>query len=100
GMNDGTDPQILDPRLNVLQAVDTRGNVVATAVQWNNHPEGTLGWEPPARASARDCVQLRLTRSSCRAEGRYFTSDYPGVLRQDLQARYGGEVLYFNGALG
>jgi hypothetical protein len=40
GMNDSTDPQIFDPRLNVLQAIDTRGKVIATAVQWNNHPEG------------------------------------------------------------
>ncbi len=40
GMNDGTDPQIFDPRLNVLQAIDTKGKVIATTVQWNNHPEG------------------------------------------------------------
>jgi hypothetical protein len=99
-MNDGTDPQILDPRLNVLQAVDTGGAVIATAVQWNNHPEGTLGWEPPPAEIADDCLQLGLTGRACRAEGRYFTADYPGVLREDLQARYGGEVLYFNGALG
>jgi hypothetical protein len=100
GMNDGTDPQIFDPRLQVLQAVDRRGRVIATAVQWNNHPEGTLGWGPPAEVIAEDCVQLGLEGSDCDAEGRYFTADYPGVLRQDLQKRYGGEVLYLNGALG
>ena len=38
--------------------------------------------------------------TNCHAEGRYFTADYAGVLREDLHARYGGEVLYFNGALG
>jgi hypothetical protein len=100
GQNDGTDPQILDPRLQVLQARDLRGRTIATAVQWNNHPEGTLGWEPPAEAIAEDCVVLGLTGDDCRAEGRYFTADYPGVLRDVLHERYGGEVLYFNGALG
>ena len=100
GMNDGTDPQIFDPRLNALQAVDVNGAVIATAVQWNNHPEGTLSWGPPQAVIADDCVQLGLSGGNCDAEGRYFTADYPGVLREDLQARYGGEVLYLNGALG
>lgn len=100
GMNDGTDPQIFDPRLNVLQAVDTQGRVIATTVQWNNHPEGTLGWAPPLAAFESDCAILGLTASDCVAEGRYFTADFPGVVRQDLQRRYGGEVLYLNGALG
>jgi hypothetical protein len=100
GMNDSTDPQIFDPRLNALQAVDLHGDVIATAVQWNNHPEGTLGYHPPQSEIADDCVVLGLSGSDCDAEGRYFTADYPGVLRQDLQAAYGGEVLYMNGALG
>jgi hypothetical protein len=100
GMNDGTDPQIFDPRLNVLQAIDTQGRVIATTVQWNNHPEGTLGWAPPLDEIAGDCVKLGLTGANCNAEGRYFTADFPGILREDLHARYGGEVLYLNGALG
>jgi hypothetical protein len=100
GQKDGTDPQILDPRLQVLQAVGRHGNVIATAVQWNDHPEGTLSWGPPQDVIAADCALLGLSGSDCDAEGRYFTADYPGILRQDLQARYGGEVLYFNGALG
>ena len=69
GMNDGTDPQIFDPRLNVMQAVDTHGDVIATLVQWNNHPEGTLGWEPPIDAIAEDCVELGRPLASCTAEG-------------------------------
>lgn len=100
GMNDGTDPQIFDPGLNVVQAVGVHGDVIATAVQWNNHPEGTLSWGPPREVIAADCAVLGLTGDDCDAEGRYFTADYPGILREDLHARYGGEVLYFNGALG
>jgi hypothetical protein len=100
GMNDGTDPQIFDPRLNVMQAVDTRGQVIATAVQWNNHPEATLGWAPPLEEIEDDCPKLGLTGSNCNAEGRYFTSDFVGILRDDLGKRYGGEVVFLNGALG
>ena len=100
GASDGTDPQIFDPRLNVLQARDGKGGTIATLVQWNDHPETTLGWEPPLDAIADDCVALGLVGPDCKAEGRYFTSDYPGVLREQLAARYGGEVLYMNGPLG
>jgi hypothetical protein len=100
GAKDGTDPKIFDPRLNVLQAVGKKDVVIATMVQWNNHPEVTLGWEPPAEAIADDCVLLGLEGEDCRAEGRYFTSDFPGVLRDVLKTTYGGEVLYLNGALG
>jgi hypothetical protein len=100
GMNDGTDPQIFDPRLNVLQAIDTHGAAVATLVQWNNHPESTLGWSPPLSEIVDDCPELGLHGSDCNAEGRYFTSDFVGIVRQDLGARYGGEVVFLNGALG
>jgi len=100
GMRDGTDPQVFDPRLNVLQAIDIQGKVIATAVQWNNHPESTLNWSPPLDAIQADCVKLGLTGTDCSAKGRYFTADYPGVVREDLRARYGGEALYLNGPLG
>jgi hypothetical protein len=100
GAKDGTDPKIFDPSLNVLQATGTKGGVIATLVQWNNHPEATLGWSPPLEAIEDDCVTLGLVGDDCAAEGRYFTSDFPGVLREDMAAQYGGEVLFLNGALG
>ncbi len=100
GMNDGTDPQVFDPNLNVMQAVDTRGHTIATLVQWNLHPEATLGWSPPLAEIEEDCETLGLEGEDCDAKGRYFTADFPGILRQDLQAAYGGEALFLNGALG
>jgi hypothetical protein len=100
GMDDGTDPQVFDPALNVLQAVGKKGDVIATLVQWNDHPETTLGFSPPQDQIAADCITLGLVGPDCDAEGRYFSADYPGIVRQDLQARYGGEVAYLNGALG
>jgi len=99
GMDDG-DPQIMDPTMNVLQAVraDGRG-VVATVVQWNNHPETTLNWAPTSDLSA-DCAVLGWTGDQCNAEGRYFTADYPGILSRRIHDKVGGEALYFVGALG
>lgn len=98
GMNDGTDPQVFDPALNVLQATDLRGDAIATLVQWNLHPEATLGFSPPLEAIEADCAALAL--ADCTARGRYFTADFPGILREDIQAAFGGESLFLNGALG
>ena len=100
GVRDGTDPQVFDPTLQVLQAVGTDGRVIATAVQWNNHPEATLFWSPPREAIEADCARIGLAGADCHAKDRYLSSDFPGVLRQDLRRRYGGQVLFFNGALG
>jgi hypothetical protein len=98
GMDDG-DPQVIDPSMNVLQAVGTDGRVVGTVVQWNNHPETTLNWAPPVDLSA-DCAVLGWTGDECHAEGRYLTSDYAGVLSRTIEDQVGGEALYFVGALG
>ena len=98
GMDDG-DPQVIDPSMNVLQAVATNRRVIGTVVQWNNHPETTLGWSPPADLS-EDCSVLGWEGAECHAEGRYFTSDYAGALSRAIQRRTGAEALYFVGALG
>lgn len=98
-LQDGTDPQVIDPRMNVLQAVRTNGRVIGTVVQWNSHPETTLGWEPPVDLS-EECAVLGWTGDECTADGRYFTADYPGVLARTIEREAGGEVLYFVGALG
>ena len=98
GMDDN-DPQVIDPSMNVLQAVATNGRVIATVVQWNNHPETTLNWSPPVDLSEQ-CAVLGWEGDECNAEGRYFTSDYPGALSRTIQRRTGGEALYYVGALG
>ena len=98
GMDDN-DPQVIDPSMNVLQAVATNGRVVGTVVQWNNHPETTLGWAPPVDLS-EPCATLGWEGEQCTAEGRYFTSDYAGALSRAIQRRTGAEALYFVGALG
>ena len=100
GQSDQRDPIINDPRLNVLQVQKADGSgVIATVVQWNDHPESTLGWKPPIDTSGV-CAEQGWAPDDCSAEGRYFTADYPGVLRDRLQKAVGGEVLYMNGAVG
>jgi hypothetical protein len=98
GMDDD-DPQVIDPSMNVLQAVGTDRRVIGTVVQWNNHPETTLNWAPPVDLS-EECALLGWEGDECTAEGRYFTSDYPGALSRTIERRTGGEALYFVGALG
>ncbi len=98
GVVDGRDPMIIDPTLNVLQATANTGEVIATLVQWNNHPESTLFWEPDADIS-EDCEALDLLED-CSAEGRYFTADFPGAMSRFIEDEVGGEALFFNGAVG
>jgi hypothetical protein len=98
GMDDD-DPQVIDPSMNVLQAVGANGRAVGTVVQWNNHPETTLGWSPPVDLT-EDCAVLGWEGAQCDAEGRYFTSDYAGALSRKIEHKVGGEALYFVGALG
>lgn len=102
GVTDGRDPIIMDRRLNVLTVDAGSGDPIATVVQWNSHPETTLNWEPPADAAGLDeaCATKGWEGEDCTAEGRYFTADYPGVLRTRLVESRGGEVLFLNGALG
>lgn len=68
GVNDTRDPVIVDPRLNVAQFRSVDGDdPVATVVQWTNHPEVTLGFEPdPDRT---DCTPSG--DEDCRTGGRY-----------------------------
>jgi len=100
GQSDGRDPLIVDSRLNVLRvAAAADGATIATIVQWASHPETTLGWDPPGDYSA-ECATKGWAPDECSADGRYFTADFPGILREQVQAELGGEVLFFNGALG
>ena len=102
GVNDARDPVVLDPALNVLVARSTEtDDVIVTIVQWSSHPETTLGFEPSTKFDIADvCAAKGWTDDSCKADGRYFTSDYPGVLRDVVSGEIGGEVMYFNGPIG
>ena len=91
---------VYDPTLGVLQARAADGRVIATLVQWANHPESTLNWAPPRDRIAAACKVLGWDGDQCYAQGRYLTADYPGALARWLGRRIGGEVVYVNGAIG
>lgn len=99
GMADVRDPLIVDPALHVVGFHDAAGRTIATIVQWTSHPETTLGFVPFIDLTTA-CATKGWTGDDCTAEDRYLSADYPGVLRTRLQAAEGGEVVYFNGALG
>ncbi len=104
GASDTRDPVVIDPNLRLLIARQAgTPDVIGSVVQWANHPETTLGWNPPGVSKAKleqICAEQRWSADDCSAEGRYFTADYPGAMREVVQRELGGEVLYFNGALG
>jgi len=101
GVSDGRDPIVFDPRLNVVHfAAEGDGSPIATIVQWNSHPETTLGWEPQVADLESRCAEKGWGVDDCFADGRYLTSDYPGVLRERLRQAGLAEVVYMNGALG
>ncbi|HEY8058733.1 MAG TPA: hypothetical protein VID94_08270 [Acidimicrobiales bacterium] len=100
GQVDARDPLIVDPTVNVLSVKAAESDeTIATVVQWASHPETTLGWSPPVDLTEA-CAAKGWTGEDCTADGRYFTADYPGVLRTRLQEHVGGEVVYLNGAIG
>ncbi len=92
------DPRIIDGSMNVLQARALEDDaVIATLVQWNNHPEVTLEWEP--RVDPADLAALGEGEDS-NATDRVFTADYPGHVCRVVSERVGGETLLVNGPLG
>ncbi|MBN1665871.1 MAG: neutral/alkaline non-lysosomal ceramidase N-terminal domain-containing protein [Anaerolineales bacterium] len=70
------DPEIRDEELTCLQFLDEHSNPMATVVDFPCHPE--VLWE----------------------HNPIITSDYPGVLRQQIEAVTGAPAVFFSGALG
>ena len=50
--------RVFDPTLGVLQARAADGRVIATLVNWADHPESTLNWSPPRERIAAACTTL------------------------------------------
>ncbi|MBC7287440.1 MAG: hypothetical protein H5T86_05220 [Armatimonadetes bacterium] len=70
------DPEIIDPEISILQAVNPAGEPIATVVNWACHPE------------CLDKANLEVT------------SDYVHWLREVVESQTGGICIFFNGALG
>jgi hypothetical protein len=74
---DGRDPVVVSDQLLVLQGqATTGGDAIFTLTNWSGHPE---------------------TRSS---SNNLLSSDFVGVMREAIEARYGGMALHFPESLG
>lgn len=104
GLRDSRDVRVHDPTLGVLRATATNGDTIATLVFWANHPEVTLFWDPPTEPIVDDCEVLKQMGvefdDGCTFADSYFTADFPGWAARIIEDELGGEVAYFNGAIG
>lgn len=69
-------PDIRDPLVSLFQVRTDRREVIATVIAAANHPEAA--W----------------------AENTLLSADYPGVLRERLEQRFGGTAIFFSADLG
>lgn len=69
-MADQRDPRIYDKGLRIIQAKSLDNTkVIATIVNWDNHPEVTLGFSP--RTNPEECRRARI--NPCASRGKYFS---------------------------
>lgn len=109
GMGDGMAPRIVDPTLNVLQAVSTDdGHIIGTLIQWQNHPEDTLWFGRDVYATEEQAVYLRSVDACysddggahCYIEGQYMSAGFPGYAVKTVMDATAAPALYFNGPVG
>lgn len=110
GLADQTAPFIVDPTLHTLQAVaaEDPSQVVATVVQWQNHPEAVLGfgkdvWATDEQADFLWAIEECHSEDEehCHIEGQYISAGFPGYMTRAIQEQTdGAPALYFNGGVG
>lgn len=109
GMGDGMAPQIVDPSLNVLQAVSTDdGHIIGTMIQWQNHPEDVLWFGHDVYATPAQADYLKSigecysddNQAHCYIEGQYLSAGFPGYAVKHVMDATGAPALYFNGPVG
>lgn len=109
GMGDGMAPRIVDPSLNVLQAISTDdGHIIGTMMQWQNHPEDVLWFGRDVYASQTEADYLRSVgecysddnQANCYIEGQYLSAGFPGYAVKEVMDATGAPALYINGPVG
>lgn len=111
GMADSHAPFIVDSTLNSLQAVTTdepSERVLATMVQWANHPEDTLGFGDQVYATEEQAAYLNSVGecisndggAHCHVEGQFFSAGFSGIAMRHLMDVTGAPAAFFNGPVG
>lgn len=110
GMVDSHAPYIADPTLNTLQAWSATDpdRLIATVVQWQNHPEDTLGYGDQVHATPEQAEYLKSINhcvseddgATCHIEGQFISAGFPGIAVRQIMAATGAPALYFSGPVG
>ncbi len=109
GLADQNAPYIVDPTLHSLQAVSEENpdEVIATVVQWQNHPETVLGWSKNVFASDEEAEYLKSIDEcfteddeNCYIEGQYISAGFAGYMARHIMETTDAPALYFNGGVG
>lgn len=111
GLADSHAPYITDPTLNSLQAITTdepTERVLATLVQWQSHPEDTLGYGDQILATEEQATYLRSIDeclsndggATCHVEGQFMSAGFNGIAMRQIMDATGAPAAYFNGPVG
>ena len=109
GLADQNAPYLVDPTLHSLQAVsyENPDEVIATVVQWQNHPESVLGWSKNVFAAEAEAEYLKSVDEcyteddeNCYIEGQYISAGFSGYMARHIMEQTGAPALYFNGGVG
>lgn len=111
GMADSHAPYIADPTLHSIQAVsvgEETERVLATLVQWQNHPEDTCFYGEDIYADETQAAYLRSVgecvsddnEATCNVEGQFISGGFAGIAMQKLMEDTAAPAAYFNGPVG
>ena len=110
GLADSHAPYITDPTLNSMQVLsaDDPSKVVATVVQWQNHPEDTLGFGDDIYATEEQAAYLKSIDEClsdddglhCNIEDQFISAGFPGQAVRTLMEETGAPAMYFSGPVG
>ncbi len=109
GMADPSEPNIVDPTLNAMQARSTDDDhVIATVVQWQSHPEETLGFGRDIYATDEQAAYLNEIGecysdddgAHCYVEDQIISAGFPGYAVYELMRQTGAPAVYLNGPVG
>ena len=111
GMADAHVPRIVDPTLNALQAVSATDpdRVIGTLVQWQSHPEETLGFGRDIYATDEQAAYLKSINQcysdddgqTCYVADQIISAGYAGIATKYIMDQTNGApALYIDGPVG
>ncbi len=109
GMADPSEPDIVDPTLNAMQARSTTDDhIIVTVVQWQSHPEETLGFGKDIYATDEQAEYLKSIDECysnddgehCYVADQIISGGFAGYAVYELMKETGAPAVYLNGPVG